>query len=73
MASETPMTALPPSGNTDGVNAAHSSDDTSALTGSDVVIDDGDDGESPGTESGPSKLREEAGTCVTGWCNGDAQ
>ena len=35
-------------------------------------IDDGDDDELPGTESGSPKQREEAETRVTGWCNGDA-
>ena len=43
-----------------------------AQRSTDVFIDDGDDDESPGTESGPLKRREEAETRVTGWCNGDA-
>ena len=43
-----------------------------AQRSSDDFIDDGDDAESPGTESGSLKQREDAETRVTGWCNGDA-
>ena len=43
-----------------------------AQRSSDVFIDDGDDDELPGTESGSLKQREDAETRVTGWCNGDA-
>ena len=38
----------------------------------DNFIDGGDDDESPGTESGSLRQREDAETCETGWCNGDA-